>query len=167
MCYLVAVPEPLPVELMNTVRADGDHLDDAVPWLRSVGSVDLDQLRDLRAALRRLAADATEDPRESDTPMSRAEALSVLNSLAGSAGSELSWPVDGPPERILHGTAAGVIAALGVELLAGEGRTRLRACLAPNCVLYFVKEHTRREWCSPGCGNRARVARHYQRHRQD
>jgi predicted RNA-binding Zn ribbon-like protein len=162
------VPEPLPVELMNTVRPDGDALDDA--WLRAVdlpGPVDLDQLRDLRRALRRLAADATDDPRRPLDPMPHAAALATLNVLAEQALPRLSWPADGPPERILHGPVAGVIATLGVELLAGAERSRLRACLAPNCVLYFVKEHTRREWCSPGCGNRARVARHYQRHRQD
>ncbi|GAA3437212.1 CGNR zinc finger domain-containing protein [Kutzneria kofuensis] len=162
------MPEPLPVELMNTVRADADLLDDA--WLRAVGLPapdDLDQLRTLRRALRRLAADATDDPREPVDAMTRPDALAALNSLAGSARPELSWPGDGPPARTLRGPAAGVIATLGVELLAGADRGRLRACLAPNCVLYFVKEHTRREWCSPNCGNRARVARHYQRHRQD
>jgi hypothetical protein len=42
---------------------------------------------------------------------------------------------------------------------------RLRACQAPGCVLYFVKDHPRREWCSTACGNRARAARHYRRHR--
>ena len=161
------MPEPLPVELMNTVRPDGDVLDDA--WLLAVGAhrQDLAQLRELRAALRRLAADATDDPRCPTEVVSRPAALATLNSLAGLARSELAWPSDGPPLRTLHGPAVGVIATLGVELLAGESRGRLRACLAPNCVLYFVKEHTRREWCSPNCGNRARVARHYQRHRQD
>ncbi|MFI9380473.1 CGNR zinc finger domain-containing protein [Kutzneria sp. NPDC052558] len=161
------MPEPLPVELMNTVRPDADQLGEALSWLGPVGPVDLDQLRDLRAALRRLAADATDDPRAPVTAMSRPDALATLNALAGLARAELSWPADGPPERTLHGPAVGVIATLGVEMLAGETRGRLRACLAPNCVLYFVKEHTRREWCSPHCGNRARVARHYQRHRQD
>jgi len=153
---------------MNTVRPDGDALDDE--WLRATGldgPVDLEQLLNLRRALRRLAADATDDPREPLDPMSRPAALATLNVLAEQAVTRLSWPADGPPERTLHGPAAGVIATLGVELLAGAERSRLRACLAPNCVLYFVKEHTRREWCSPNCGNRARVARHYQRHRQD
>ena len=162
------MPEPLPVELMNTVRPDGDALDDA--WLSAAdlpGQVDLDQLRDLRRALRRLAADATDDPREPLDPMSRPAALATVNVLAEQALPRLSWPADGSPARTLHGPAAAVIATLGVELLAGAERGRLRACLAPNCVLYFVKEHTRREWCSPACGNRARVARHYQRHRQD
>lgn len=162
------MPEPLPVELMNTVRPDGDVLDDA--WLRAAdlpGPVDIGQLRDLRRALRRLAADATEDPRAPVEPMSRPAALAVLNVLAEQAQARLIWPDGGLPERTLRGPAAGVIATMGLELLAGAERGRLRACLAPNCVLYFVKEHTRREWCSPSCGNRARVARHYQRHRQD
>ena len=44
---------------------------------------------------------------------------------------------------------------------------QLRACHAPGCVLYFLKDHPRREWCSTACGNRARAARHYRRHRLD
>jgi predicted RNA-binding Zn ribbon-like protein len=37
------------------------------------------------------------------------------------------------------------------------------ACHAPGCVLYFLKTHPRREWCSVTCGNRVRAARHYER----
>jgi predicted RNA-binding Zn ribbon-like protein len=50
-----------------------------------------------------------------------------------------------------------------VALLGGEDAARLRACYAPGCVLYFIKTHPRREWCSVACGNRVRAARHYQR----
>ncbi|MCX4390896.1 CGNR zinc finger domain-containing protein [Micromonospora peucetia] len=32
---------------------------------------------------------------------------------------------------------------------------------------YFVREHSRQQWCKPSCGNRARVARHYQRHQAE
>jgi hypothetical protein len=42
----------------------------------------------------------------------------------------------------------------------------LRACGAPGCVLMFLKDHPRREWCSNACGNRARQARHYDRTRK-
>ncbi|MFD2356647.1 CGNR zinc finger domain-containing protein [Nonomuraea ferruginea] len=28
-------------------------------------------------------------------------------------------------------------------------------------MLYFLRDTPRREWCSAGCGNRARAARHY------
>jgi predicted RNA-binding Zn ribbon-like protein len=56
------------------------------------------------------------------------------------------------------------IATQAVELFGQGDGFELRACLAPGCVLYFVKDHPRREWCSAGCGNRARAARHYARH---
>jgi predicted RNA-binding Zn ribbon-like protein len=58
------------------------------------------------------------------------------------------------------------LAADAVELLTGPDRANLRACGAPGCVLVFVKDHPRREWCSGPCGNRARQARHYRRTRE-
>jgi predicted RNA-binding Zn ribbon-like protein len=70
-------------------------------------------------------------------------------------------------ERTAHSPALAAVAAIAEEavaLFAGPDRRLLRACHAPGCVLYFVRNHPRREWCSDGCGNRARVARHYQRH---
>ncbi|HLU55261.1 MAG TPA: CGNR zinc finger domain-containing protein [Pseudonocardia sp.] len=47
------------------------------------------------------------------------------------------------------------------------GRRAAAGCHGPGCVLYFHRDHPRRGWCSAGCGNRARVARHYERHRRD
>jgi predicted RNA-binding Zn ribbon-like protein len=194
--------EPLPVELMNTVNADRDGISDALDsdagaaaWLRAVaGRIGAEAgtepgrpdagavrpaaaaLRELRDALRRLAAEATGDPRPPATApeLTRPEAVATLNALA-EAWPELAWPAGGHPARFYRargtaGLAVQLIAHQGVELLAGPGRDRLRPCLAPNCLLFFAKDHARREWCSPECGNRARVARHYQRHhsvRQD
>ena len=196
--------EPLPVELMNTIWADRagvhdalDHPDTALGWLRALGErlepepsviaawldeerpVDLrhavDRLRRLRDALRRLAVEATGDPR--DAAMSaideRQVALDVLDRscAARPIWSTLAWPPGQEPGRIVHldGTVGDAVIALlaadAVELFSGPTRFQLRGCLAPGCVLYFVKQHPRREWCSAGCGNRARVARHYQRHR--
>lgn len=189
--------EPLPVELMNTVGIDRDGVHDALDsdtqvtaWLCAVGDrigteagVTLDGLdeeavrpvaervRELRDALRRLAAEMTKDPRPPATApeLTQPDAITTLNALAV-ARPELVWPAGGKPAHAFRvaGTSAdlavGLIALQGVELFADAGRDRLRACLAPNCLLFFVKEHARREWCSPGCGNRARVARHYQRH---
>ena len=57
------------------------------------------------------------------------------------------------------------IARDAIALLGGPPRVDLRACQAPGCVQFFVKDHPRREWCSAGCGNRARAARHYTRHK--
>ena len=189
--------EPLAIELMNTVGADRDGVHDALDsdagaaaWLRAVadrigaeagtgpGRLDADAVRpaagalcELRDALRRLAAEATGDPRPPATApeLTRPEAIATLNALA-KTWPELVWPADGHPARAYRtrGTSAGLavelIAHQGVELFTGPGRDRLRPCLAPNCLLFFAKDHPRREWCSPECGNRARVARHYQRH---
>lgn len=194
--------EPLSVELMNTVWADRGHVHDALStdgealaWLRAVGprltatapdvatwlmtdrpaalTTTAADLRRLRDALRRLAADATHDPRPAAASAlrDRDAARAVLNQAAAAAPPwpALDWSPDGEPERTLHvahPAGVGITALLATEfidLLTGEQRSQLRACLAPGCVLYFAKDHNRREWCSPGCGNRARAARHYQR----
>jgi predicted RNA-binding Zn ribbon-like protein len=55
------------------------------------------------------------------------------------------------------------LAADALDLLTGPDVVNLRVCGAPGCVLMFVKDHPRREWCSGPCGNRARQARHYRR----
>jgi len=170
----------------DTLKDDGG----AAAWLRAVADrisdeagadVDLpavetlrpdaEKLCELRDALRLLAAEATGDPRPPVTApeLTRPEAIATVNALA-TTWPELVWPTGGHPSRAYraHGTATTLavelIAHRGVELLTGPGRERLRPCLAPNCLRFFVKDHARREWCSPGCGNRARVARHYQRH---
>jgi predicted RNA-binding Zn ribbon-like protein len=194
--------EPLPVELMNTVRIDRKDVQDALgddasvtAWLRAIddrlrcetgGSVspadvggaserDLaDRLRGLRDALRRLAAEAAEDPRPPVTPVipERQNAIDTLNALAA-AWPELQWPSGGDPVPVFRtsGTtgdlAIAFIAHQAVDLFTGARRKQLRACLAPGCLLYFLKQHPRREWCSAMCGNRARVARHYHRHHID
>ncbi|MFE7313401.1 CGNR zinc finger domain-containing protein [Streptomyces sp. NPDC057555] len=194
--------EPLPVELMNTVWADRDGVHDALrdpdgtrAWLHAVSPridlmtpgdldaltpSDLDRLGGrligLRDALRRLAAEITEDARPASASATREldEAVSVLNQAAGDTPhwSALSWTPGQAPSR--HTRTSGQAASAAVSAIAEESitlfsqdtRHHLRACLAPGCVLYFLKNHPRREWCSPGCGNRARSARHYQRHRQ-
>jgi predicted RNA-binding Zn ribbon-like protein len=190
--------EPLPVELMNTLWADRDGVHDAladpagaVAWLRAVGpraEIPADglgvpgdhaeaeavarQLRQLRDALRRLAAEVTGDPRPTAGPASRSAAIDTINRAAAVAPSwpELNWPDGGPATRQVRSrgpaarTLLSAVAAQAAVLFAGPDQPRLRACLAPGCVLYFVQNHPRREWCSAGCGNRARVARHYRRH---
>jgi predicted RNA-binding Zn ribbon-like protein len=194
--------EPLPVELMNTIWADRDGVHDALrdpdgtrAWLHAVSArtdlmtpgdldalatSDLDRLGrrliDLRNALRRLAAEATEDPRPAAASDTREldEAVTVLNEAAGETPhwSALSWTPGQEPSR--HTRTSGQAASAAVSAIAEEAitlfgqdtRNQLRGCQAPGCVLYFFKNHPRREWCSAGCGNRARSARHYQRHRQ-
>ncbi|WP_328498260.1 CGNR zinc finger domain-containing protein [Streptomyces sp. NBC_00414] len=71
------------------------------------------------------------------------------------------------PEPV--GEGADLVAALAraaIAFLASPDRQRLRACHAPRCVRYFLKDHPRQEWCTRSCGNRARVARHHERHKK-
>jgi predicted RNA-binding Zn ribbon-like protein len=208
--------EPVPVRLMNTVRADRGGVHDALttpgdlraglaavyPDVEPHGA-DLDRFRALRDALRRLAALVTGDHRPAAASAHATTARSVTK---GDADAEIgadaevdddaadgdgdvaravaevnaaaalapSWPqlvlrdgglrrtvtgAAGPGERLLSG-----VAREAVELFTGEHHARVRACYAPGCVLYFVQDPPRREWCSTACGNRARAARHYDRH---
>ncbi|MGH6654338.1 MAG: CGNR zinc finger domain-containing protein [Actinocrinis sp.] len=194
--------EPLPIELMNTVWADRQGVHDALDrpadtaaWLRAIAPrIDLtaadadaltadsvsghlaEKLVVLRNALRRLAAEATGDPRPAAASATREldAAVAAINQAAGAVPrwSALSWAPGETPTRHTrsHGQAgAAAVSAIAEEAIGLFGRDErllLRACLAPGCVLYFLKDHPRREWCSSTCGNRARGARHYQRHRQ-
>ena len=149
------------VDLLNTVWADRSGVHDE---LADAGAAH----RKLRDALRVLAADRTADPR----PVAAghrggvAEAVATLNATAALAPG---WPtlLDGRLEwaSLAQGDARtlGELAGEAVRFLAAD--PELRACLAPGCVLYFVKDHPRRAWCSTACGNRERAARHYARRR--
>jgi predicted RNA-binding Zn ribbon-like protein len=132
------------------------------------------ELRALRDAIRVVAAAVTRDPRTVPDAHGRDlvtvdDAISAINTAAGSLPTLLLRRADGdvtaarraanPPGARIAGFAVDA-----VPLLAGDDeRGALRACLAPGCVLFFVQDHALREWCSPACGNRARVARHYRR----
>jgi predicted RNA-binding Zn ribbon-like protein len=179
--------EPLPVELVNTrftqrgVPVDGlATRQDLAAWLAAhrgqfEADVDLDaaarrleEVRALRDTLRELVAAVVAGKRPA------ARAIATLNRLSRQAPTtlRLDWPAaDSPSVTVQPASsdpAAAVLAQLagaGIRLLGGPDRQRLRACQAPGCVLFFVKRHPRREWCSEACGNRARAARHYARHR--
>jgi predicted RNA-binding Zn ribbon-like protein len=187
---IVLPDEPLPVRLMNTIWADRLGVHDALTttadllaWLDAVrpdggepvlDPRDLERFRVLRDALRRLAAVLTGDTRPAAASATRDvdEAVADVNVAAAQAP---------PRPRLAHRAGELRLAAAGhatwtrrllsaiayesIDLLTGDDRAGLRACHAPGCVLYFVRDHPRREWCSTACGNRARAARHYQRHR--
>ncbi|MEU7910533.1 CGNR zinc finger domain-containing protein [Microbispora bryophytorum] len=133
----------------------------------------------LRQAIRALFARAVSPGRASGADATLLPAfepsLDLVNATAASVPvtPRLEWPQDEAPRaRTLPARAAGdsarlraTLASAAIDLLAGPYRTQLRACPAPRCVLYFVKEHPRQEWCSTACGNRARADRHYRRHK--
>jgi predicted RNA-binding Zn ribbon-like protein len=189
---VVVLPdEPLPVQLMNTIWADRGGVHDVLTttgnlhaWLTAVQADkeapdpgprpgDLQRFRALRDALRRLAALLTDDtrPAAASATADIEQAVTDLNSAAAHAPT---WPQLTYHDGELHQSTAGhatatqralsSLAHQAIHLLTGEDRMKLHACYAPGCVLYFVKNHPRREWCSTACGNRARAARHYQRH---
>ena len=57
------------------------------------------------------------------------------------------------------------VAADTVELMTGPDRDRLAICDAPSCGQVFLRARPNQQWCGPGCGNRARAARHHRRRR--
>ncbi|WP_338900576.1 CGNR zinc finger domain-containing protein [Streptomyces sp. TG1A-60] len=134
-------------------------------------------VRDLRAAVRALFARAVGPGEPSPADAARLlpvpEALERLNRAAAlvPTGPVLSWSPGAEPV-VRHEPATGedpltaVLARAALAFLASPERQRLRACHAPRCVRYFLKEHPRQEWCKPSCGNRARVARHHERRRK-
>jgi predicted RNA-binding Zn ribbon-like protein len=134
----------------------------------------LGRFRALRDALRLLAAELTGDTRPVAGPPGRdvAGAISTVNlsCAAAPSWSQLDRPRSGELRRraVTAATPADSVLARLAEAAAGlfgSGlAAQLGACLAPGCVLYFLRDHPRRQWCSDGCGNRARVARHYARH---
>lgn len=183
--------EPRPVRLMSTIWAgqDGRHDDFQTPadvdaWLDAVGldragarttPGELSQARALRDAVRRLAARLTRDTREDDgaETVDVADAVDQVNSAAAALPRPCLTLRDGRLGRGTAGAASPVtaglahVAAQAIDLLTGPDASRLRACNAPGCVLYFVAAHPRRAWCSVTCGNRARAARHYEKVRDD
>ncbi|HVT68684.1 MAG TPA: CGNR zinc finger domain-containing protein, partial [Trebonia sp.] len=120
-------------------------------------------------AARRLAALVTGDDRPAAaSPMTDVEtAIGTVNAVAGEL-PPARLKLSGGSLGLAAGDAASPVAAglarVAVETqhLLAENGGLLRACHAPGCVLYFLKTHPRREWCSVACGNRARAARHYQ-----
>ncbi|WP_095938255.1 CGNR zinc finger domain-containing protein [Streptomyces sp. Tue6028] len=136
----------------------------------------LSAVRELRAAVRALFARAVRPGEPSPADAARLlpvpEAVERLNTAAARVPTVpvLSW-ADGAEPVVRQESPEGrteltaTLAHAALAFLAGPERQRLRACHAPRCVRYFIKEHPRQEWCKPSCGNRARVARHHARHR--
>jgi predicted RNA-binding Zn ribbon-like protein len=182
--------EPAPVRLMSTIWADADGLhddlreaDDVDAWLDAVGldrygtrtiADELVSARALRDAVRFLAAQVTgDDRRAAKAPVADVDAaVRCVNAAAAHlpaprlemAGEVFREGVAIDGSAVAAGLAR--VAGESIALLGGNDAVRLRACHAPGCVLYFVKAHPRREWCSVACGNRVRAARHYEKTRE-
>ncbi|MEU8003949.1 ABATE domain-containing protein [Catellatospora sp. NPDC049111] len=172
----------LAIELANTVHArQGEIRDelqapaDLAAWLDAaapllavpVGSprisrTDLAAARDLRDAVRAIAVAVSAGQAADRAHIERLNAAVRTaprwQELASDAKA-VTARHDGKP---VPGALAEV-AADAVDLLATG---RLGVCAAPGCVLLFLRDRPNREWCGNACGNRARVARHHDRHKQ-
>lgn len=175
------IGEHLALDLLNTRTAEGDLV--AGPaglaaWIAEqagrltavdvVGEDEVAAVRDVREAARP-ALDAV---RRGERPP--AEALRVLNGALAGAPSHrvLTWSEEDGPGAAVHRPAeparrlAAELADAVAELLTDPKAGRVRECEAHDCVLLFLPAHPRRRWCVAGvCGNRARVARYYARHK--
>ncbi|HEX7746976.1 MAG TPA: CGNR zinc finger domain-containing protein [Micromonosporaceae bacterium] len=181
--------EPPPIELGNATFAVRGRLRDGLQtvehlaaWLRDmrprlavsltdddlqdVTEDDLNVARELRDIIRALAEAAVNG---------REPAADVVDTLNRHARKTPRWrelSIDPEPHVVVRGAGRPVAAALAalaedaVNLFGAPSGSELRACQGPGCVLYFLPGIPRREWCSAGCGNRARAARHYAKVRQ-
>lgn len=144
-----------------SAEADGDASAEADGG--TISDTDLAAYQALRTAIRSAIHAVTEAE-----PASPAD-LDALNKASASVPSwtTVTAQEDGTYTSTENTTrkdtraALATIARATINLLSTPLREDLRACHAPGCVQYFLKDHPRREWCSTACGHRARAARHY------
>lgn len=177
--------QPLALDLANTVvlvepESYFDMLqtkEDVRRWLdlemERLGNPDLgvlrnQRLRALRTAIRTLFLAAA-----AHRPMSR-RATDILNHYSARLQhvDRLRVGTEGPvAERVSIATnnsdrVLGQIAASAIGVLGTDERARLSVCEGPGCGLFFLATRPAQVWCCGGCGNRARVARHYERQKK-
>ncbi|KAA2256735.1 hypothetical protein F0L68_26055 [Solihabitans fulvus] len=187
MVGIQPVGELLPLDLVNT-RANGPDTEvdtlDALPtfhaWLAAQDGrlsqpdehpteADRDTVRAVRAHVEA----AVEHARQGTRP-----AEGVLRALteaqrAAPAYRELDWDGEHVAAAIRrdgdYGTRiAAELAEATAVLLASPAARKIRRCEGPGCRMLFLPAHPKRRWCSPTlCGNRVRVARHYQRQKAE
>jgi predicted RNA-binding Zn ribbon-like protein len=181
----------LAIDLANTLelRRDGTtvdllaDLDGLARWLRHAGGpgspggssgssgsggtlggdeVAAEQLQALRGHVLALFGAAVRQH-----PLPRA-AVTAVNRAAAGAPAVVQLEAG---ELVVHYDASpgdaflADVAASAISMVGGPRRDRLRRCGSPGCGRWFVASRPRQRWCSPNCGNRARVARFQQRHR--
>lgn len=123
----------------------------------------------VRALFARAVAPGAPSKADADRLMDLREALRLVNEAAGRLGATyLEWD-DEPRTRWAYATEdpvallGGAVGRSAIEFMVGPDRHRLKACPAARCVKYFLQDDPRQTWCSPSCGNRERVNRHYRK----
>ena len=162
---------------LNTYDADEgtDDLDDTktfAAWLHErdrsvdrVGEDDLEVAREIRDALRELAAahhDGTPSPSAQRALARASGALPVVVSYVDGAPQLVPHPDEPPVRRFL----ARVLAAVAVAGVDGTWE-RLKICPADDCQWAFVdtSRNRSRRWCAMEvCGNRSKTRAYRRRH---
>ena len=97
------------------------------------------------------------------------DAVAALNRASRRAPR---WTELDPRSGELHthhrgGPLAALLAEYARDALrvAAPSEGPLRRCPAPACGMVYPPQRPQQRWCSVQCGTRARVARHYRRHR--
>lgn len=190
MVTLPLTGEPLALDLLNTdcptPTGHFDFLADATSlhrWverqrgrLNELDSHEVAALTDADTAritqLRKTAAEVIDPARTGQRPDERA--LRSLNTaLRGAPGTDqLVWAQGGLTSHLRRKGSPGVrlatvLAEQVAALVTDESISRVKKCEAPACAMLFLPLNPRRRWCIPEiCGNRARTARYYLRHKE-
>lgn len=178
----VLTGEPLALDLLNTrvETSDGpfdvlDRIDDFQRWLtlqsgrltppQVVTGEDLEAVKTLRAHVRT----AVEAARQA-APIPDASLQAINDAVRAAPPYTIIGPDRGLTVRRDGDDRTRLLAQLAeaaVALLGDPDVVKIRTCEGPRCIVLFLPAHPRRRWCSPTlCGNRVRVARHYQRRKQ-
>ena len=158
-----------PVDLLATDAQAAAWWQLQAPRLPEGPAPEATATRRLRAAIR----DVLDARLEHRNP--RPTSVEDINATVASVPTSLRMVIDGAGQHsevrwhTEHGGNArlAAVAREAIELMSSPDRLeRLRRCANPACSMLFLAANRRRQWCSDNiCGNRARVARHYERHR--
>ena len=173
--------ERLAVDFANTVACPGCRGGDALVsaeqasrWIRRklpgegirVDAHDVEMLRRFRIELRRLlqvAVDRKQPPTAAVEAINRAAARSPSHwTLRWTRGRWVAQELG--TERSATRRVIALTARSAIDLLGKNSPTPVRRCEGPGCIHFLVAQRSQQRWCSPtGCGNRARVQRHYRK----
>ena len=121
------------------------------------------ELLELRTAIREVVAAVS----SSGTPPTRA--VKELNRVSRTAPRWVEY--DPGSQTLTERTSASRLDDLLARYsrsalqLAADPSSDVTRCPAPSCGMFYPRSRAGQRWCSPQCGTRARVARHYENHR--
>lgn len=149
-----------PIDLIETVDAADEWIEREPADLPAVSMTDssLVELRTQRDATNRLLRASIRGER-----LEQAD-IELINTLVVNGRAFRLLASRARESRISFGSGfssfAGVLAESVVDLLARDDLAAIAICEAPSCGQIFHRSRVNQKWCSPGCGNRARVDRH-------